>query len=273
MKINRHNYEAFLLDQMEGTLSREDQRELQEFLVKHPDLAVDQEAGIPWKLEAKTLSYPGKESLKKELPDSGTVPSESNFDLTSIARLEGDLTGEQERLHEALVNENSRLAAEWNTWQKLRLKAEPVEFSGKEQLKQKTGSGRRVLWITVLSSAAAVALLVTLLRMDFLSPPLETSREIALSDQGVDQPQPDTPPEITSSEPAEGGESVTTATSDKPEESVQKPQTPREKPAILTIRKHQEPPELTGGKQSKVKDITPDSDRVADPKKTAPPGP
>ena len=33
MEINRHNYEAYLLDQLEGNLSVEDQQKLHDFLL------------------------------------------------------------------------------------------------------------------------------------------------------------------------------------------------------------------------------------------------
>ncbi|HRF81151.1 MAG TPA: hypothetical protein PL070_13825 [Flavobacteriales bacterium] len=96
--IDHTNYEAWLLDRLEGNLTREQERALEAFLLLHPELApLDDE--LPTVQELKTsLSSADKNALKRTLPPVGLV-KDSTVEDHLIARLEGDLDAEQ---HEAL---------------------------------------------------------------------------------------------------------------------------------------------------------------------------
>ena len=109
-------------------------------------------------LENESLTFSAKEDLKKELPQSETLLSDANFDLFSIARLEGDLTPEQVKSHEAAVENNQQKRNEWQEWQQTKLQATHLEYEGKAKLKKRTGLKGRIIWISVVSAAAAVAL-------------------------------------------------------------------------------------------------------------------
>ena len=177
MEINRNNYEAYLLDLLEGRLSAEDQQKVRDFLLLNPDCAkgiIDME---PWILEKSKIPFPGKEQLKKEFPDASFMLTETNFDLFSIARMEGDLTEEQERDHVAMVEENEEKGEEWVRWQRTKLYAKPIIFAEKDQLKRRKGISRRVIWMGIVSSAAVIALLFILLRIDPLTPDPELALE------------------------------------------------------------------------------------------------
>ncbi len=166
MEINRNNYEAYMLDLLEGRLTAEDQQVVRDFLLLNPDLAPGIEEINPWSLEPGKISFPGKEQLKKEMPDASCMLTTSNFDLFSIARLEGDLTREQEVDHASMVEKHQEKRKEWAGWQQTKLHAEPVLFTNKEVLKRKKGISGRVIWISVISSAAVIAILLTLLRVE-----------------------------------------------------------------------------------------------------------
>ena len=163
MEINRHNYEAFLLDLLEGRLSVEDQQRLNDFLEQNPDCSGDLMETGPWVLEKEKINYPGIEHLKRVLPTAASVLTEHNFDLFSIARMEGDLTRDQEMAHQSMVSQDEIRAGQWAEWQKTRLEAEPVLFKGKDQLKHKNGNRTRIVWMSLISAAAAVALLIFIL--------------------------------------------------------------------------------------------------------------
>ena len=162
MKINRHNFEAFLLDQLEGTLSVEDQRELEQFLLLNPDCAPELEEMEPVVLKSGNLLFRHTEKLKKEFPDHSSVLDESNFDTFSIARMEGDLQEQQIKDHQAMLEADHQKAASWMQWQQTRLAVEPHVYPYKEQLKHNGPVRSRVLWISVVSAAAALALLMVL---------------------------------------------------------------------------------------------------------------
>ncbi|MEN8227165.1 MAG: hypothetical protein ABFS38_03345 [Bacteroidota bacterium] len=218
MEINRNNYEAYLLDLIEGSLSAEDQMKLRDFLTLNPDCAEGINDVEPWILEKSKILFPGREQLKKDFPDASSMLTETNFDLFSIARLEGDLTLEQERDHAAMVAENEEKGREWDRWQRTKLQAEPITFAEKEQLKRKKGMSRRVIWMGILSSAAVIAFLVILLRIDMLTHDSELAME-APATQSVEEEQPLLP----ASDPLSKEEAIPVIAHDETEASTHKP--------------------------------------------------
>jgi len=162
MGINRENYEAYLLDQMEGRLSDEEQHELHDFLAMNPDCAFEAGFETAQILPREEIEYPDKNALRKTMPDSHTPLSVSNFDLFSIARLEGDLTETQVREHELMLKEQPVLQSEWEQWLQTRLTGEDIVFPWKESLRHKPPLFRRLPLSAILSAAAAVALIAVL---------------------------------------------------------------------------------------------------------------
>jgi len=179
MDINKNNYESFLLDLFEGRLSAEDQQKVRAFLVLNPDCSANLLGDEPWMLEAEKIRFPGKEQLKKEFPDASFKLTEGNFDLFSIARMEGDLTAEQEMEHASMVEKDEGKSRRWNEWQQTKLEVPSVSYQGKENLKRKLETKTRVVWISALSVAAAIALLFILLRVE----PVDSNTAVELSVQ------------------------------------------------------------------------------------------
>jgi hypothetical protein len=162
MEINRHNYEAYLLDQLEGTLSVDEQQELHNFLLLNPDCSGELTEIEPWILEGEKVQFQNGRLLKKELPTASTLLGDHNFDLSSIARLEGDLSAEQIAAHQAMLETDDLKFQEWEEWQHTSLVPEPILFQGKDQLKRRLRPSIRVITMGVISAAAAVALLFIL---------------------------------------------------------------------------------------------------------------
>ena len=170
MDINRNNYEAFLLDLLEGRLSVEEERELNEFLKNHPEHVVDLPDIDLVSLEKPRLTYALRDQLKKELPTEDTRISAANFDLFSIARMEGDLSSQQEEEHRYMVSVDDRRLEEWSAWQNTRLVPEHIPFPEKMKLRRNKTVKGRVLWLSVLSVAATLTLVLILLRTDPVLP-------------------------------------------------------------------------------------------------------
>lgn len=178
MDINRHNYEAFLLDLLEGKLSAEEERELNEFLKQHPEHVVELPENELFNLEKRPISFPYKDQLKKAFPAADTPFTVANFDMFSVARMEGDLSPKQEKEHELTVERDPSKLEEWKSWQKTRLVPEQIHYHGKRKLKRRKGINGRVLWLTVLSTAATLTLLFILFRMN----PLASGPELSGTD-------------------------------------------------------------------------------------------
>jgi len=190
MEINRHNYEAFLLDLLEGRLSVEDQQQLNDFFLQNPDCSGEVMETEPWVLEKEEINYPAIEHLKKVLPAHSTVLTEHNFDLFSIARMEGDLTSEQEVAHQSMISLDEIRALQWAEWQKTRLEDEPILFKGKDQLKHKEEHRGRIVWMSLFSAAAAIALLIFILRNKPVIPEQEFTQQLTIRTEKPDGMEP-----------------------------------------------------------------------------------
>lgn len=176
MDINRNNYEAFLLDLLEGRLSVAEERELKEFLKAHPEHVVDLPDLDLLNLEKVHLTFPDRDLLKKELPSTETPLSTNNFDLYSIARMEGDLSQQQVDEHRSAIRSDEWLLQEWNRWQMIRLVPEQIRFPGKNSLKRRKPFKARMVIMGVFSAAAALTLLLLLFKMNPADPSEEDSR-------------------------------------------------------------------------------------------------
>ncbi len=98
MSIDRDNYEAWLLDRLEGRLSADQERALLAFLDAHPDLreqALAMGVDLP-RVQADDHSFGARDALKRALPPTGLVDRDT-LDDHLVARLEGDLRPDQEQ--------------------------------------------------------------------------------------------------------------------------------------------------------------------------------
>ncbi len=238
MKINRNNYEAFLLDLAEGRLAAEDRRELRDFLLLNPDCAGEMPDLQSWVLEKEEISFPGREALKKHLPAEGSELTDANFDLFSIARLENDLSPEQFQDHASLVATDELKREEWDAWEKTRLVPPLIAFPGKKNLKKGKGPARRVIWTGILSAAAAITLLLVLTR---LRPALEEQPVLRQT-------------ELRENDPSGGEADPALAAETIPQRDPGNIQLASE-PVILSIKKKPDPPELTGMDAGKKKPV------------------
>jgi hypothetical protein len=179
MKIDRHNYEAFLLDKLEGKLSPDKQQELENFLLLNPDCAGELTEQDVWILEDENLPFQRNQLLKKDFPDHNSILGDHNFDMFSIARMEGDLSGDQIEAHQAMVEADEQKADQWRQWQLVRLVDKTLLFAGKDKLKRKKITNGRMIWMSVISAAAAVALLIILFRTDPDLPQRESYNQVS----------------------------------------------------------------------------------------------
>jgi hypothetical protein len=166
MHINRENYEAWLLDMIEGELSPEQEEEVRQFLADNPDL----EAGtdlLDTTLMPAEISFPLKEDIKK---GAGSFEiNKGNYEQFCIARIEGDLSASAEKALDDFLSDNPGCARTARLYGMVILKPDrTVNFPDKHMLK-KCGTAtrklhgffrRRVIYRS-LSVAASVVLLLS----------------------------------------------------------------------------------------------------------------
>ena len=154
-KINRHNYEEFFLDYLDGTLSSDQMNELEAFLIQNPDLKKElEEMDCP--VLAQESIFVERESLKE-------IPFKNSFDDFCIARLEGDLSVDNEIAFDLFLEKNESLKKESELYQKTILSPnEEVVYEKKDGLKK---SDRKIAfwwYFSRVGVAASVLLLFSL---------------------------------------------------------------------------------------------------------------
>lgn len=134
-RIDHSNYEAWLLDRLEGTLTPNQERELDAFLHLHPELAeVDDSLPTVGEL-SDALTKADKAALKRNLPPIGLV-REPSVDDHLIARLEGDLTAEQDEALRVFLASNRQWHRAERLYTLTKLVPAAVAYPEKELLRR-----------------------------------------------------------------------------------------------------------------------------------------
>jgi hypothetical protein len=178
MKIDRNNYQIWLMDLEEGKLTREQCSALRAFLDENPGLEEEYaDTGLFRLRPESNEAFPSADLLKKDISQ---FPADQ-FDLLAIAKLENDITpAEEAELIELIETDPSRRSS-YELMLKTRLRPVKAAFPGKHKLKHfDMGTRVRRLVYTVTSAAALLLLLFSLY--------------ILLR---VNEPPPDTPAENT----------------------------------------------------------------------------
>ena len=180
-KITIHNYEAFLLDSMEGNLSTEMAAELVLFFENHPDLEEDFND-----FELLELTPPKSILINKEELKKGIIISE-NCEEYIIAEIEKENSVAESTELTAFISKNKKHQKEFVFYQKTKLVAPIVIFENKEQLKRKERKIIPIYWW--MSSAAAILLALFLLRGIFDNKIPETKKLVHQNETNVILPQ------------------------------------------------------------------------------------
>ncbi len=135
-RIDHTNYEAFLLDRMEGNLSPERSHELEAFLIINPELAPDDRDLPAFRTTTLTLSEVDKEAMKRKLPPTG-MPGEEPLDDLLIAHMEGDLTDAQGTALAAYLIAHPELRSTERLYVLAKIAPEDLVFAEKQDLTRK----------------------------------------------------------------------------------------------------------------------------------------
>lgn len=114
-EINIENYEAWLLDSLEGRLSADEQKALEAFLMAHPELDGALDGFEDFGLTPPDEGLKGRDNLKKSDKDIR--------DLLFFKAAEGELTPAEAEEFERL-SAKPEFRDEYNQWKRVRLAAE-----------------------------------------------------------------------------------------------------------------------------------------------------
>jgi hypothetical protein len=160
MRITVENYEAYLLDALEGRLNPAEEAALELFFQAHPELderdALDE--AMPM-LEAQEHAAFNKEQLLKGAEPVGFVHA-GNYEEAFVSSVEGLLTDDEEAQLGAFVRTNPHLERDAKLYGLTKLVPVDVTLPNKEKLKKTAPVVPLFKPQTALRYAAAVALLI-----------------------------------------------------------------------------------------------------------------
>jgi len=135
MNINRHNYEKYFIDYLDGNLDVHDIAELMLFLSDNPDLDSELLGLGDVKIENRIEAFPLKNSLKKEEQSlSGTFDE----DLI-ISKLENDISSEDLIKFNLKLENDAAFKSDVLLFEKTKLqKDNTIVFADKDSLKKKS---------------------------------------------------------------------------------------------------------------------------------------
>lgn len=147
--INRHNYEAFLLDYIEQNLSPNMVEELMLFLEQNTDLkeAFDELHAFEV-LEPASVHFENKTTLKKQALDN-----------LMIAEMEGLTTSQESKVLEQVLQTNKVAKNDFKLFQQTKLLPNQITFKNKKALKKEA----IIIPLRWWTNAAAAVLIIAIL--------------------------------------------------------------------------------------------------------------
>ena len=161
MEINRHNYEPYFIDFVDGKLNADGLAMLHSFLAANPDLASELEEfkHLSASFSDDNLAFPEKNNLKRNINDFVKI-TDGNFDEFCVALFENDLNEASYRKLVKYVNEAPKRQTDFNLYSKTFLKPDrSIIFPKKSQLKRRSIKVANPI-LYFISAAAAISLIV-----------------------------------------------------------------------------------------------------------------
>ncbi len=163
-KIDRHNYEAFFLDYLEDNLTPSEEKEFIDFIEANPMLKKELNEWENIKLTpSEKVEFNGKSELKQSV---AVFPDETPFEEQCIAKIEGDLEEQEEKLFDQEIKTDINKHKTYKIYEKTRLLPDDtIHYPGKKDLKAKpykTVTIFRTPLQPILATAASITLIVGL---------------------------------------------------------------------------------------------------------------
>ena len=163
MNITRENYEAFVIDYLDGKLGPIQSAELINFLSQNPDLEEEFNEFENIRVDSSKEMKPDKEKLKKGFSDIPKI-NDGNFDEFCVAKFEGDLNENNEIRLKEYLKEHPEKQKDLTLYSKIYLSPDyNIKYSEKNSIKRASPFVHRKNLLLYASSIAAAILLFILL--------------------------------------------------------------------------------------------------------------
>jgi hypothetical protein len=160
--VSDSTVEDHLIARLEGDLDGEQLDALRAYLIAHPEWQQAERIVALTKLVPEAIAFGAQRDVQRHFPPLG-APTLHTLDDHLIARLEGDLSVEQEQELDRFLRQNEALERNWALVQATRIEAPPVRFAGKEALKKREGRVIPILggsWYVRMAAAASITALI-----------------------------------------------------------------------------------------------------------------
>ena len=173
MKIDRSNYEIWIIDWLDGNLDEIRVAELQLFLNENPDLRMESEELNIARLNPSNIRLNHKENLKK----SPANLTDTQFELLSVAYLEDDLSSDQEEELMAGLQQNPEKKRTFDLIQKTKISPIAISYPQKNKLFRRSVA-QKILRLSLigLSAAAVISVVILNFRQAPVLTPVTTER-------------------------------------------------------------------------------------------------
>ena len=160
MTINRHNYEEFLVDYLDGRLNPSLVAELLVFLDQNPDVKDELDGLQDVVLIGETIAYPNKSTLKKKSFLKNGIDDE--FEYLCIASAEDILSQDERATLEKIIQEEPNKQFHYLIFQKTIINPDlSITFPAKSRLKRASLVPIRLSTLRrAISIAASVAIII-----------------------------------------------------------------------------------------------------------------
>ncbi len=152
MQIDRSNYEIWLIDWLDGNLSRIEAEQLMAFLNENRDILEEYSELTTFRLSPSEISFTQKDDLIKKAEEI----SESQFEYLCVAYLEKDLTYDQQSEVKELIDLYPDKKKSFELIQKTKLLPEDIKYEKKKQLIRMTIVQKVMRFSYIGLSAAAI---------------------------------------------------------------------------------------------------------------------
>lgn len=185
MEINRHNYETYFLDYLEGKLDLSDNSDFMNFLKENPDLADELNQFENITIHSNEIIYKEKNILKKFLSNT-LIINDNNFEELCIAKLEGDLSENDNNHFNKFLEENSLKKQVFELYLKTILQPDKTIFF-KEKSKLKINQIKRNYSLPfVISMAASVCLIILVYKYILNNKPIPVKQIVITENRNQD---------------------------------------------------------------------------------------
>ena len=155
MKINKENYEVFLIDYLDGNLEEAVVSEVEQFLAMNPDIKKEFVGIEKMHLSDKPTEFPLKGKI--HFREDGI----SETDYLCVGHIEGDLNEQEKKQLESLRQSEPTMERELKLFSLTKLKpALQIIFPNKKQLKQGQKIIRPAFWGYSAAASIVAAMIV-----------------------------------------------------------------------------------------------------------------